>query len=81
MLRYPVEEKVARLSPPLLVIRGGADGIAGQRWCTCLAESAPSGRVSVVPRHGHLAQFTAAADVARRIENFVRDGRGESAAS
>ncbi|WP_412925118.1 alpha/beta fold hydrolase [Microbacterium sp. 1P10AE] len=72
MLRYRLDERVALLRMPLLIVRGSADVIAGQRWCTQLKESAPSADVVVIPRHRHLAQFTAAADVARRIHEFVR---------
>ncbi len=71
MLRYPLEHRVAQLAAPLLVIRGGADRIAGQRWCTRLSELAPSGSMAVIPGHRHVVQFTAAAAFAARIRTFL----------
>lgn len=72
MLEYPLEEKVALLSRPLLIIRGSADDIAGQRWCEQLEESAALGQISVIPGHRHLVHFTAAIEVAHRILRFLR---------
>lgn len=71
MLRYPLEDRVAKLAAPLLVIRGSDDRIAGQGWCTRLRELAPSGSMSVIPGHRHVVQFTAATAVAARIRTFV----------
>lgn len=71
MLRFPLEERVAELAAPLLVIRGGDDVIAGQAWCTRLTELAPSGWLSVIPGHRHVVQFTAAPAVAAHIRTFL----------
>ncbi len=71
MLRYPLEDRVAALTAPVLVIRGGKDRIANLRWCTALRDRAASGTLAVVPGHRHLVQHTAAADVAAHIRAFV----------
>jgi len=67
MLRYPIEDRVALLTVPLLVVRGAADPIAQEEWVRRLAARAPAGSVSVIPGHRHLVQHTAAAAVAERI--------------
>lgn len=71
MLRFPLEERVAKLAAPMLVIRGSNDVIAGQGWCTRLRELAPAGSMSVIPGHRHVVQFTAATAVAARIRTFL----------
>lgn len=71
MLSYPIEDRVARLAVPLLVLRGGNDPIARQAWVERLAARAADGEVAVVPGHRHLAQFTAPAASAGRIRDFV----------
>lgn len=80
MLSFPLEDRVAELASPLLVLRGGDDPIAGQEWCRRLSELAPVGSMSVIPGHRHVVHFTAAAAVAARIRTFlhqasVTDGR------
>lgn len=72
MLRYPIEERVALLPVPLLVLRGAADPIARERWVRRLAARAPVGSVSIIPGHRHLVQYTAAAAVAARIHALSR---------
>lgn len=71
MLRFPLEDRVAELAAPLLVIRGGDDQIAGQEWCDRLRELAPSAALTVMAGHRHIVQFTAADAVAARIRTFV----------
>ena len=67
MLRYPLEDKVADLPMPLLVIQGSADPIAGLRWCRLLRDSARSANLAIVPGHHHLVQQSAPRAVASAI--------------
>jgi len=72
MLRYPIEDRVALLTVPLLALRGSADPIAREGWVRRLAARALAGSVSVIPGHRHLVQHTAAASVAERIRAHAR---------
>ncbi|GAA1952570.1 alpha/beta fold hydrolase [Microbacterium deminutum] len=68
MLAYPIERRVAALSAPVLVVRGGSDPVAGVSWCRRLRDSAQNGRLVAVPSHRHVVQFTAAPAVASAIQ-------------
>ena len=71
MVRYPLEDRVAALTVPVLVVRGSKDRIAGVRWCAELRDRAVDGTLAVVPGHRHLVQFTAPATVAAGIREFL----------
>ena len=71
MVSYQIEDRVAMLAVPLLVLRGGTDPIARQSWAQRLAARAGDGEVAVIPGHRHLAQFTAPAASAERIRAFT----------
>jgi pimeloyl-ACP methyl ester carboxylesterase len=71
MLRYPIEERVASLTVPLLVLRGGRDPIASERWCRRLRDSAPRGTLVTVPGHSHVVQHTAPRAVASAIRSLT----------
>lgn len=67
MLAYPLEDRVADLAVPLLVIRGGADPIAGLEWCRRLRAGAPRADLVEIPGHHHVAQHSAPRAVASAI--------------
>jgi pimeloyl-ACP methyl ester carboxylesterase len=67
MLAYPTEEKVAALTRPLLVVRGGSDPVAGRDWCRRLALRAPAGRLVEVPGGHHVVQQSSPRAVASAI--------------
>lgn len=71
MLSYPIDERVASLTRPLLVLRGGNDPIADDDWCRRLAARAPIGCVVTVPGNRHVVHFTAPKAVAGAIRAFV----------
>jgi pimeloyl-ACP methyl ester carboxylesterase len=79
MLSYPIDERVASLSQPLLVLRGGNDPIASDAWCRRLVARAPDGCLVTVPGNRHVVQFTAPRAVAGALRSFVR-GELDSAA-
>lgn len=68
MLSYPIEDRVADLAMPLLIVRGGRDPIAGQEWCRRLRDDAPDARLVIVPGHHHNAQQSAPRAVASAIQ-------------
>ncbi|WP_194396413.1 alpha/beta fold hydrolase [Microbacterium atlanticum] len=67
MLAYRLEDRVAELTVPLLIIRGGADPIAGLEWCRRLRENARAADLVVIPGHHHVAQQSAPRAVASAL--------------
>ncbi len=67
MLAYPLEDRVAELTVPLLVIRGAQDPIAGLDWCRLLRDRAVSGALVQIPGHPHICQHSAPRAVAYAI--------------
>ncbi|MFB8892816.1 alpha/beta fold hydrolase [Microbacterium plantarum] len=67
MLAYPIEDRVAEVDVPTLLVRGGRDPMAGDAWVERLAGRAARGSVLVVPGKGHHVERTAAEPVARGI--------------
>lgn len=67
MVAYSTEQGVRELRMPVLVIRGGADPVAGLGWCRRLRDAARTGRLVEIPRRHHVAPFTAARAVADAI--------------
>jgi pimeloyl-ACP methyl ester carboxylesterase len=72
MLSYPIDERVASLTQPLLVMRGGNDPIASDGWCRRLVARAPNGCLVTIPGNRHVVQFTAPKAVAGALRSFVR---------
>jgi pimeloyl-ACP methyl ester carboxylesterase len=67
MLRYRIEDRIAALTMPVLIIRGGKDPIAGSAWCRRLRESAQRAVLVVIPGHHHVVQYSAPRAVASAI--------------
>lgn len=77
MLRYPTRERVARLTVPVLVVRGTRDPIARSGWTARLARSAARGAVVELPGAHHVQEHqpVAFADLVqefRRVETLDR---------
>lgn len=81
MMAYPMEERLAAVTRPVLVLRGAQDPIARRPWCAHLAGIAPQGTAAEVPGQGHVLQHTAPAMAAEAISGWVRamDGFGVTA--
>ncbi|MBS0024904.1 alpha/beta fold hydrolase [Microbacterium paraoxydans] len=67
MMAYPIERRAAGLAVPLLVMRGGADPVAGRGWCRRLRDAAPVARLVEIPGHHHVAQQSSPRAVASAI--------------
>ena len=67
MVAYRIEDRVAELAMPLLVVRGENDPIAGTRWCRMLRDRAPAGSLAIIPGRHHVAQFSSPRAVAAAI--------------
>jgi pimeloyl-ACP methyl ester carboxylesterase len=71
MIPYPIEERMPRLTMPVLVLRGGNDPIASTGWCRRLVGRASRARLVIVPGHRHVVQFTAPRAVAAAIRHVL----------
>ncbi|MCT1476500.1 alpha/beta fold hydrolase [Microbacterium sp. p3-SID336] len=67
MIAYPLEERIALLAVPVLVLRGGADPVAGRAWCRRLRDAATVARLVEVPGRHHVVQQSAPRAVADAI--------------
>lgn len=78
MLRDRIEDRLPRVTAPVLVVRGERDPIAPQPWAERLAALAPRGRLAVVPGAAHTMNRYQPDELARVVEPFLL-GRGEAA--
>jgi pimeloyl-ACP methyl ester carboxylesterase len=78
MMDYPLEDRLAAVRQPVLVLRGTRDPIARRPWCAKLAAAAPQGTMAEVLGQGHVFQHTAPGPAAQAISGWVRavDGFG-----
>ncbi|WP_142059732.1 alpha/beta fold hydrolase [Pseudarthrobacter sp. B4EP4b] len=72
MMRYPLEERLAGVSQPVLVLRGTRDPIARRPWCVKLSAAAAQGSMGEILGQGHVFQHTAPALAAQAINGWVR---------
>jgi pimeloyl-ACP methyl ester carboxylesterase len=70
-LADPFADKASRVPHPTLVVRAGRDAIVSQAWAERVTRLLPDGRLTVVAGEPHAAHFTAAAEVARIVEEFL----------
>ena len=71
MFEYPIMERVADISSPVLVLRGARDPIATSEWCSKLASAARDGESLEVSGQPHVAHRGAADQVAAAIVAFT----------
>lgn len=71
MLAYPLKLRLRSLPMPVLVIRGGADPVAGRAWCRSLRDAAGVGRLIEIPGHHHVVQESAPKTVAAAIRTHT----------
>jgi 2-hydroxy-6-oxonona-2,4-dienedioate hydrolase len=71
--RSPLEEMVAAVPCPVLVVRGGRDPLTTGRWARELARATSGGAVAVVPGAAHGLGHEAPVAVARAVDRFVTD--------
>ncbi|NUU17574.1 alpha/beta hydrolase [Cellulomonas humilata] len=72
MLAFRTDARVRHVQVPTLVIRGGDDPIARERWCTDLSDVAGRGSLVQIPGHRHLVQHSAAERTAAAVLQLVR---------
>ena len=71
MVRYRLEERIAEVRVPALVVRGGRDVVAGARWSRLLRDRATRSGLVTFARHRHAVQHTAPREVAAAIREFA----------
>ena len=74
-MRYSMEDLLEQRAPevrcPALVLRGSHDWLVTQPWVERLAALLAQGRVEVIPRGAHVANFDAPDQVAERVRKFL----------
>jgi pimeloyl-ACP methyl ester carboxylesterase len=71
MMGYRMEQRIAGVAAPVLVVRGANDPVASAEWCRRLAERATSGRLAEIAGTGHVVQHNRSAEVAEAILSFA----------
>lgn len=71
MMEYRLEERIEGLTTPVLVLRGARDPVSSHEWCRQLANRVPDGRLTEVPKCGHVVQHTGTFAVAEAIRTFT----------
>lgn len=76
MLRHPMAERLAQVSVPVVVVRGSADPICGQRWAEQLAAAPVDGRLVTVHGAAHAVDWSHPGAVVQAVEE-VQQALGE----
>lgn len=67
LLAYPMEERIAAVEQPVLIIRGERDPLVPRWWAEELVRCAGRARLVEVPDEGHITMFRSSSVVARAI--------------
>jgi 2-hydroxy-6-oxonona-2,4-dienedioate hydrolase len=70
-LRDPIDEKLADLEQPVLVVRGTSDVIVPRAWACRAAELPPHGRLVEVDGAAHTLNFSHPRALAAEVRGFV----------
>ena len=74
MLSDSVEEKLAAVEAPTLVVRGSRDPIVPHAWVEKVAHRLPHGRLVEIPSAAHAVNYTAADALSRLTLSFLAEG-------
>ena len=74
MLDHRVQERLPLVRGPALVVRGGRDRVAPQRWAREAAELLPEGRLHVIPGYAHMPHWSGPSVTAQAVRGFLVDG-------
>jgi pimeloyl-ACP methyl ester carboxylesterase len=72
-LRQPIEELLAQVAAPTLVVRGAHDAFSSQAWCERVARLVPRGSLAVVAGAAHAAHYSDPVRVAALIRSFLQE--------
>lgn len=70
-LDHRPEERIARVTVPVLVLRGERDPLAPRRWAREIAQAVPDGRLVEIPGGAHACHYGHAAEVAEALLTWV----------
>ncbi len=70
-MAYRLEERLPRVTQPVLILRGSRDLVAGTRWSRSLADSSGDGTMAVVAKAPHAVHHSASGVVAHHITAFI----------
>jgi 2-hydroxy-6-oxonona-2,4-dienedioate hydrolase len=70
----PIEERLPSVRVPALVLHGSRDRISPQYWAEEVTRLLPGGRLVVLPRAAHAANYSAPAEFARAVRAFLAGG-------
>lgn len=68
-----IEEKLPRVTVPVLVVRGGNDKVVSQKWAEDVTSRLPQGRLVIVSGKGHTVNYNAPQQLARITKQFTED--------
>lgn len=71
MVQDPIEDKLAKLTQPVMLVRGEKDPIAPQRWLEEAARLAHTDRKVVIGGWGHAVQYDTPLQLAEAIRPFL----------
>ena len=74
-----IESKLPGVAQPTLVIRGSQDPLVPRPWAQEVVRLLPRSRLVEIPGGAHVVNFTRPQDVARAIDEFLRDPSGGTA--
>lgn len=72
-LASPVEDQLAQLDAPTLVVRGGRDAIVSQEWVEKVATLLPHGHLAIIPDAPHAANYNAPEQLAALVTMFLTE--------
>jgi pimeloyl-ACP methyl ester carboxylesterase len=76
MFKDRIEEKLPRLSMPVLVVRGELDPIVPQEWAERATRLLPRGKLVVLPGLAHTVNFSAPRELAKVVREFLEEEPG-----
>jgi 2-hydroxy-6-oxonona-2,4-dienedioate hydrolase len=68
-----LEDRLPRITRPVLVVRGAADPIASQTWVEEVAALLPAGRWAVIPGAAHAINYSAPVQLAGLIHSLIEE--------
>lgn len=73
MLDNPIEDKLARLAQPTMLVRGEHDALIPPEWFETAAALCGAGHTAVIPHWGHAVNYSAPGPLLRVIRPFLRE--------
>jgi pimeloyl-ACP methyl ester carboxylesterase len=70
-LKDHIEDKLAHIQGPTLVVRGSRDIVAPQDWAEEVTRRSPKARLEIVPGGMHTVNFQAAPQLVQIVRPFL----------